>query len=307
MNELNSPPSISYARLDLQLKSIFQFIPFHFVPFTIAAFFAFWSFKQLPPSIWWSWLIYPFIMLAGGYIFLLLVVLFVGVAYRIVPALESGKKYKTYSKEWLTWGVKAELYKAVADYDILYNYILKIYSLRWLFFKLIGLKLPATSMIATDVRIYEPHFLEVGQNVLLPVYSIFSGHLITGNTMIMGKIKIGDNARLGAQSGFSPGVTVGDGVAIGFGVQLGPFSSVGEKTLIDSGTKVADQVSIGKNCYIGKDCVIDRRVVIGDGISVPPFTRIEAKRKIARNEDIFQPQVGERRVPARTAGERRKK
>lgn len=307
MNELNSPPSVSYARIDLQLKSIFQFLPFHFIPATVSGYIGYIALKYLPPTIWWSWMVYPFVILVIGYTFLLLIVLMVGISYNFVPALEPGKRYKTYSKEWVSWGVKAELYKVVADYDILYNYILKIFSLRWLFFKLIGLKLPSTSMIATDVRIYEPHYLEVGENILLPVYSIFSGHLITGNTMIMGKIKIGDNCRLGAQSGYSPGVTIAKEVTIGFGVQLGPFVSVGEKTMIDSGTKVADQVTIGKNCYIGKDCVIDRRVTIGDNITIPPFTRIKAKRKILRNEDIFQLDIGERRVAARTAGERRKK
>lgn len=288
--------SIKYSRIDLQINSLLQFIPFHLLPLT-AVIYALWQVTiYFDPKIWWSWAVYLGLALPIGYGGLLIQVILAGIGYRLIPELEAGKRYRTYSKEWLRWGMKAEMYKIIADFDLIYNYILKVYSLRWLYFKLIGLKIAPSSMIATDVRIYEPHFLEVGKDVLLPVYSLFSGHLITGSTMIMGRIKIGDYCRLGAQSGYSPGVSVGDRTTIGFGVLLGPFASVGEGCIVDSGTKIADMVKIGNNVMIGKDCVIDRRVEIADGVKIPNFTRIRAKRKITCDEDIFKPGFGDRRI-----------
>ena len=154
--------SVKFSRIDLQINSLLQFIPFHLVPLTFAVFMVVKMVEYLPPSIWWSWLVYPVAALPIGYLSLLSIVLLAGIAYRLTPSLKAGKRYKTYSKDWLLWGVKAEIWKIVADFDIIYNYILKIYSLRWLYFKLIGFKIKSTSMVATDVRIYEPHMLEVG-------------------------------------------------------------------------------------------------------------------------------------------------
>jgi acetyltransferase-like isoleucine patch superfamily enzyme len=288
--------SVKYSRIDLQINSLLQFIPFHLVPFTGGVYLITMMLDYLPPQVWWSWLVYPVAVLPIGFAVLLCVVLLVGLAYRITPNLEAGKRYKTYSKEWLLWGIKAELWKVVVDFDFLYNYILKIYSLRWIFFKLIGFKIKSSSMVATDVRIYEPHMLEVGHNVLLPVYSLFSGHAITGATMVMGKIKIGDDCRLGAQSTYGPGVTLGHQVTIGFNVVLGPGSQVGDSSLIDSGTKVAENCKIGKDVSIGKDCVIDRRAEIADGVQIPSFTRIRTKRKINSTEELFSEGKGDRRV-----------
>ena len=68
---------------------------------------------------------------------------------------------------------------------------------------------------------------------------------------------------------------------------IGPGSEIGDASLIDSGTKVAESCKIGKNVSIGKDCVIDRRAVIADGVVIPNFTRVRAKRVINSSEDVL--------------------
>lgn len=281
--------SIKYSAIHLQITAIFLMTLFYFVPLVTVIYatrlFA-GPFFFPANHDWLSWLALPLLMFAAFYAILLIHILLVGIVYRLVPAPVTGKRVPTYSRDWLLWGIKAEIWKMVCDITIIYSVILKAYSLRFLLFKLIGLRLDPTSIIVTDVRIYDPHLLRVGKNVLLPVYSVFSGHLITGNTMYMEKIIIGDNVSLGARSGFAPGVEIGNHCTLGFGVLFGLNVKVGQNTMIDSRAAFSDDVDIGNNVFIGKDCFFGRKARVADNIKIPDYTRIPAKAVINNKADL---------------------
>jgi carbonic anhydrase/acetyltransferase-like protein (isoleucine patch superfamily) len=287
--------SIKYSAVHLQLTAFVLFVLFYFVPLAAGL----WLYTAvlnpgpLPMKTEWKeWLLVMLWLALTFYAMLILHLVLVGVVYRMVPNPVTGKKVPTYSSDWLRWGIKAEIWKMASDMPLIFSFVLKTYSLRWLFFSLIGLKLDRTSMIATDVRIYDPHLLEVGKNCLLPVYSIFSGHLITGNTMYMEKITIGDNVSIGANSGFAPGVTIGPDTTLGFSTLMGMNVRIGRGCMIDSRTSIADDVTLGEHVFVGKNCFFGRKARVADGLKIPDYTNIPAKAVIKTKKDILKYRQG---------------
>jgi acetyltransferase-like isoleucine patch superfamily enzyme len=283
--------SIKYSRIDLQITAFVLYTLFYFVPIASGIFavkyFLLPDFLE-PTFDWLTWALIPVKMFIIFYGMVLTHILLIGIIFRLVPPPSIGVKVATYSNDWLRWGIKTEIWKMTSDLPILYSIILKTYSLRWIYFKLIGLKLDPTSIIVTDVRIYDPYLLRVGKNCLLPVFSIFSCHIITGSTMYLKEIIIGDNVSIGARSGFAPGVEIGDNVTLGFSVLFGINVKVGNNTIIDSRASFADDVAIGSGVYIGKDCFVGRKAIIGDNLRIPDYVRLPAKAIVNSKQDLLK-------------------
>jgi acetyltransferase-like isoleucine patch superfamily enzyme len=82
--------------------------------------------------------------------------------------------------------------------------------------RLAGAKIGKNVTMIIGSRIIEPYLLEVGDNTQFGGYILITGHTkeSTRGSIIINKVRIGNNCLIGAKSYIQPGVTIGDNVTI---------------------------------------------------------------------------------------------
>ena len=78
-----------------------------------------------------------------------------------------------------------------------------------MFYILLGAKIGKNVFINTP-KLSDAYLLELGDNVVIGGDSAITCHIFEGNSLILGKIKIGSNSLIGAESYIMPGVTIGE-------------------------------------------------------------------------------------------------
>jgi acetyltransferase-like isoleucine patch superfamily enzyme len=81
-------------------------------------------------------------------------------------------------------------------------------------FKLLGLKTNGSVLIGSCL-ISDPWFTEIGFDTVIADNSSLLGHLLEGNRLILGKIKIGNHSIIGYGSTILPRVEIGSETIIG--------------------------------------------------------------------------------------------
>jgi acetyltransferase-like isoleucine patch superfamily enzyme len=74
--------------------------------------------------------------------------------------------------------------------------------------------------------------LELGDNVVIGGDASITCHIFEGNQLILGKIKIGSNVLIGAESYIMPGVTIEDNCNIGLKASIRKNKTISEKSMI---------------------------------------------------------------------------
>lgn len=83
-----------------------------------------------------------------------------------------------------------------------------------LFYRILGCKIGKNVFINTK-GLHDAYLLELGDNVVIGGDANISCHIFEGNCLILGKIKIGNNTLISAESYIMPGVTIGNQCNIG--------------------------------------------------------------------------------------------
>ena len=123
---------------------------------------------------------------------------------RGIPFLEDGI-YNSETEEWL-------LYEYRLVYYIIFPYFLNFFEIflntrpRHVLF---GAKIGENTIVGNG-RIFNPERTEIGKNCMFGYNAILTGHVYEGNTLILKKVKIGNNVTIGTNAVIFPGVEVGD-------------------------------------------------------------------------------------------------
>ena len=86
--------------------------------------------------------------------------------------------------------------------------------LKSFFLSLIGCKIGKNVFLAGEEWISDPCVIEIGDNTMIGVRALITGHLAE-DKLIIKKIKIGKNCLIGGDSFIMPGVTIEDNVVVG--------------------------------------------------------------------------------------------
>jgi acetyltransferase-like isoleucine patch superfamily enzyme len=114
--------------------------------------------------------------------------------------------------------------------------------------RFLGAKMGKNAVVAV---LGEPYMLEMGDNAICGVSSILATHIIEGNKFYMAKIRIGNNAVVGAETFIQPGTTIGDNSLVA-AMSLIPKDTKIPPNTVWAGVPVRQVGVIDKNGKISK-------------------------------------------------------
>ena len=145
------------------------------------------------------------------YIFFITALLVFGIVERILIIGFKPGRYSTDSGLFARWLI----YSGV--HIILLYTVLPFMSgtpFAKLFYKILGCKIGKNVFINTK-GLHDSYLLEIEDNVVIGGDSNINCHIFEGNELILGKVKIGSNTLIGANTYIMPGATIGKKCNIG--------------------------------------------------------------------------------------------
>lgn len=102
--------------------------------------------------------------------------------------------------------------------------------LRLFFYRGMGAKINATTLMGNGAKFPEPWAVKIGRNVMIGDGAVLSGHKVEHHVVTLGPVEVGDDVLIGAGSIIFPDVKIGSGATIGAGsvVPRGTVISPGE-------------------------------------------------------------------------------
>lgn len=215
------------------------------------------------------------LIVAGYFIFLNIFPIMIGI-FRFIfqPRLPCGEFPVGLNRGYGSYVINSLLHGVFVSSPF-YKQCSFILYLKWIFYRLFGMKLPYSSIVSVESTIRQPELIEVGEKSILGLGCIISCHysphakshiqekvIIGSNTVIGGyaiiapDFRIGSNSVIGAKSSSYPGVRIGDNVKIG-----------SECTLF-FGAKIPNNVKIKSHSFIDKNCEIKEGEIWGGNPAV---------------------------------------
>ncbi len=165
---------------------------------------------------------------ASIYMFFVVAVIVFGIVERILTIGFKPGRYSTGSFTFARWIIYSGLHV------ILLNMVLPYVSgTIWnrLFYKLLGAKI-GKNVFINSPKLSDAYLLEIGDNVVIGGDASITCHIFEGDKLILGKIKIGSNTLIGAESYIMPGAEIGDNCNIGFKASIRKNKKVEDKSMI---------------------------------------------------------------------------
>lgn len=118
-----------------------------------------------------------------------------------------------YGTQMIIWSVQ---YVFMNFMNTFFLPVLRTTPLINLFYRLMGAKIGANVFFNSSF-IYEPQFIEIGNNSRIGENAVIAPHTTEGSQFICAKITIGKNVTIGQYCQILPGATIGDNVIIAAG------------------------------------------------------------------------------------------
>lgn len=134
-----------------------------------------------------------------------------GIVQKILTLGIKPGKYKTNTFTFARWIIYSGLHV------ILLNTTLPFMTgTSWikLYFRILGCKI-GKNVFINSKGLHDAYLLEIGDNVVIGGDANISCHIFEGDNLILGKIKIGRNTLIGAESYIMPGVEIEEKCSIG--------------------------------------------------------------------------------------------
>ncbi|RLF31400.1 MAG: hypothetical protein DRM98_05655 [Thermoplasmata archaeon] len=163
----------------------------------------------------WQLLLIPFIITIGIFIILFYQLIFTGLIVHVfnIKYKPGTYEYSFKDKTAFRWIVLCSLYTPLRK--ILE--IIPMGGLRNTYYRLLGMKIGENTLVGGVIK--DPCLTEFGDNVTMGEYAIIYGHIhnYEKGTIIMDKVKVGNNVVIGAGAIIMPGAVIEDDVSIAAG------------------------------------------------------------------------------------------
>lgn len=199
----------------------------------------------------------------GYFVFLNAFTIFTGLLRIILqPKLKVGKHLVGLHKEYLAYVINSTTHGIFLSSPF-HKQCTFILYLKWIHFRLMGMKLPYSSIVSVESMIRQPELIEVGKNSILGLGCIISCHYSPSKKYhVQEKVIIGDRTIIGGFAKIAPGVEVGNDSVVGAdnnvypGVKIGSNVKIGGDCILSFGVKIPDNVKIKSQSLLTKDCDI---------------------------------------------------
>ena len=162
------------------------------------------------------------------YMFLVFSVLVFGIFERILTIGFKPGRYTIDSFLFARWIIYSGLHVIFLNLVLPY-----ISGTVWnkLFYRILGAKI-GKNVFINSPKLSDAYMLELGDNVVIGGGASITCHIFEGNKLILGKVKIGNNVLIGAESYVMPGVTIEDNCNIGLKALVRKNKTIPEKSMI---------------------------------------------------------------------------
>jgi acetyltransferase-like isoleucine patch superfamily enzyme len=201
----------------------------------------------------------PLAAAAGGLAGVLTLLGLVAVATALLPRLEPGTHRFLKSKVFYSWILRS-LLRRVLFIEPLRTVLFNVNVLRFLALRALGARVAFTANASNDVDLLDPSLLEVGPGATLGSRCLISCHYVHEGNLVLGRIRVGPGALVGAQAILAPGVTLGAGVELQVRAQLGPDVIVEEGAVIGAGASLEGGNHVGARARVAKLAWLPRGV-----------------------------------------------
>jgi len=188
---------------------------------------------------------------AGGLAGVLALLALVAVATALLPRLEPGTHRFLKSKVFYSWILRS-LLRRLLFIEPLRTALFNVNLLRFLTLRALGARVAFTANASNDVDLLDPSLLEVDAGATLGSRCLISCHYVHEGQLVLGRIRIGPGALVGAQAILAPGVTLGAGVELQVRAQLGPDVTVDEGAVIGAGASIEGGSHVGAQARVAK-------------------------------------------------------
>jgi len=224
----------------------------------------------------------------GYFLFLHFFVIHVAFLRKIIQRpLKVGVISVGLNKDYLAWGFNS-LFHGVVIASPFASQIFFIFYLNWLYYNLMGMKLPYSTLIGTNTVIRQPELIDIGERTVIGIGCMLSGHYAVGKKHRQGRIVIGSDVLIGTSAHLSPGITVGDHVLLG------------------AKCTVLPNVKIGNHVDVGPDSVIYPGVRIPAGVRITERSVVMRGAKISEGETWGGDPAIKLAAPLKVFGEKNK-
>jgi len=148
-----------------------------------------------------------------GSIFLVLLILTKKLLIGPVYATGVGTIHTKAGKKWFL----AAMLTVILDHSPFRSMVSGLSLLASWYYRGMGAKMPNSALVGSRTLIFDPWFLEVGENVNIGAGAMILGHLGHGKEFILGRVVIGDGAIIGMRSVIFPDVHIGSNARVAAG------------------------------------------------------------------------------------------
>ena len=145
------------------------------------------------------------------YVFWITSLFVIGIAERLLTLGLKPGKYHMHSATVARWLVYSGLHVLLINMSL--HYMIGTPFAEF-YFKLIGVKMGKNVFINT-IKIFDPYLLKFGDNVVVGGFAQITCHIFEGDRLILGKVTIGSDTLICAESFIMPGVSIGNRCSIG--------------------------------------------------------------------------------------------
>jgi serine acetyltransferase len=152
----------------------------------------------------------------GPIVFISLYILAIFVLRLCLPKLKKGVYVVGLNKGFLTWYFHSMLSRSGRVVGL--HYFLHSFSLvRFFYWRALGAKVSFFTDTSYKIVIHDYPLIEIGENCMLAEDVELSGHLITGDRLLVAPVKISSNVFVGRTTYIGPRTTIGENSWIGMG------------------------------------------------------------------------------------------
>lgn len=148
----------------------------------------------------------------AGFTFLLLLIM---TKKFLIGPLHTGIEtiHTTHGKRWFL----AAMLTIIQDHSPFRSMTSNLSLFASWYYRGMGAKMPNSVLLGSRTLIFDPWFLEVGENVNIGTDAVILGHLGHGQQIILGRVVIGEGAIVGMRSVIFPDVRIGRNARVAAG------------------------------------------------------------------------------------------
>jgi acetyltransferase-like isoleucine patch superfamily enzyme len=188
-----------------------------------------------------------------------------GLRCLVQPRLKEGITPIGLNREYVAWGIQS-VFQGVFTTSIFARQIHILFYLRWLYYRLMGMRLSLSTLIGTQATIRQAELIELGPKSIVGEGAFLVPHLSPdGKNHMHGRICLGERSVIGGRASVAPGAHIGDRSVLGACSVLGMNAQVGDDVRIGPNVLIMPNVVIGHGAKITAGSVVVQNTVIEAG------------------------------------------